>query len=557
MHTEYNSSTMKQLRDQQVRFAPRDKKLEQMDRAEQLIIEIDPGRVYSCDYLCFRITKFRPEQSPNLTVSGTEARHDLRLFVEDVSDSADIRVEDVGEPVHTVEQLGKMLNVSTKTISRWREQGLVSRRFIFDGRKRVGFLHSSVERFVNRNLDRVKRGKRFSQLTEQERDEIVDRARRLARAGGNLSEITRQVANQMNRSVETIRYTLKQFDKKHPNLAIFPNHSGPLRDEAKQQIYQQYRRDEPIEAIAKQYNRARSAVYRVVNEVRATRIDELPLEFMYNEEFEGRNAGKRILTPMPPTEKVQRKTKPLADLPHYLASLYDMPLLAREQEYHLFRKFNFLKFQASKLREQLTSKRPKTKIMGEIEPLYEQIVETKNIIVQSNLRLVVSIAKRHVSATDDFFTLVSDGNMSLIRAVEKFDYSRGNKFSTYASWAIMKNFARTIPDEFKYRDRFRTSQEDLFGAREDRRSDQLELERDQQLRTAQVNRILACLDDREQQIIVSRYGLDYSHEPQTLKQVGLEMGVTKERVRQIEARALNKLRQAAKESNMELPSELR
>jgi RNA polymerase primary sigma factor/RNA polymerase sigma factor len=259
---------------------------------------------------------------------------------------------------------------------------------------------------------------------------------------------------------------------------------------------------------------------------------------------------------MPQVDKNQRKTKPPGDLPHYLASLYDVPLLTREQEYHLFRKFNFLKYQASQLRDQLNSKKPKTKIMGEIEPLYEQVVETKNIIVQSNLRLVVSIAKRHVSATDDFFTLVSDGNMSLIRAVEKFDYSRGNKFSTYASWAIMKNFARTIPVEFKYRDRFRTSQEELFGAKEDRRSDQWELERDQQLRTTQVNRILACLDDREQQIIVSRYGLDYSQEPQTLKQVGAEMGVTKERVRQIEARALNKLRQAAKESDMELPSEL-
>ena len=88
--------------------------------------------------------------------------------------------------------------------------------------------------------------------------------------------------------------------------------------------------------------------------------------------------------------------------------------------------------------------------------------ETKNQIVQANLRLVVSIAKRHVSASDDFFGLVSDGNMSLIRAVEKFDYARGNKFSTYASWAIMKNFARTIPDEFKHRDRFRTSHDEMF-----------------------------------------------------------------------------------------------
>ncbi len=99
--------------------------------------------------------------------------------------------------------------------------------------------------------------------------------------------------------------------------------------------------------------------------------------------------------------------------------------------------------------------------MNEIEKLYEEVVKIKNEIVQANLRLVVSIAKRHVTGSEDFFGLVSDGNMSLIRAVEKFDFSRGNKFSTYASWAIMKNFARTIPEEFKRRDRFRTSQEEL------------------------------------------------------------------------------------------------
>ena len=83
-------------------------------------------------------------------------------------------------------------------------------------------------------------------------------------------------------------------------------------------------------------------------------------------------------------------------------------------------------------------------------------------------------SKRHVSGTEDFFGLVSDGNMSLIRAVEKFDYSRGNKFSTYASWAIMKNYARTIPEEYKVRDRFRTSQEEIFVAVRDERGNRLQ-----------------------------------------------------------------------------------
>ena len=141
-------------------------------------------------------------------------------------------------------------------------------------------------------------------------------------------------------------------------------------------------------------------------------------------------------------------------LPPYLASLYEMPLLTREQEQHVFRKYNFLKYRAGKLREELDPAQPRAALMDEIESLYQQAIETKNEIARANLRLVVSIAKRHVTPDQNFFELVSDGNVSLLRAIEKFDFARGNKFSTYASWAIMKNFARTIPGEFKHRDRY-------------------------------------------------------------------------------------------------------
>ena len=98
------------------------------------------------------------------------------------------------------------------------------------------------------------------------------------------------------------------------------------------------------------------------------------------------------------------------------------------------------------------------------------------------------------------------------------------------------------------------SHEDTLHAhvsREER--DQYEQESAQQLRELQVGRILSRLDEREQQIIISRFGLDHNQEPQTLKQVGASMGVTKERIRQIEARALNKLRLAAHEERIDVP----
>ena len=118
MHTNYNISALRELRDQQVRFAPRDKKIEQIQRAESLLDEIESDRTYTYEYLCFRITDYRPDLSDPVQISGRDANHDLRLFVEDVSDAAEIPVELAGEPVLTVEELSRLFNVSSKTISR-------------------------------------------------------------------------------------------------------------------------------------------------------------------------------------------------------------------------------------------------------------------------------------------------------------------------------------------------------------------------------------------------------------------------------------------------------
>jgi RNA polymerase primary sigma factor/RNA polymerase sigma factor len=553
MNNEYRIASIRELRDQQIKFAPRGKRSEQADRAEKLLTEIDPVRDYPFDFLFYRVTEVRPDSTGYRLIKGTDVVHDLRLFVEDITDSMNLRVEEAAEPVHTVEDLSKMFNVSTKTISRWRDQGLVSRRFLAEGRKRVGFLHSSVERFVSQNKNRVARGERFSQLSDAERDDILDRSRRIAATGANLSEVARTVAQEVGRSTETIRYTIKKFDQQNPTMAVFPEQREVLSEEDKRAIFQQHHRGISTVILAKRYRRTRGSIVRILNEQRAAKIMELHLDFIPNPVFEDQSMIESILAELPVSSEPTRKIKAPSGLPAYLASLYDVPLLTREQEYHLFRKMNYLKHAAAEMRDKLDLKMPAVTMMEQIEKLYEKSVDVKNKIVQSNLRLVVSIAKRHLAPNDDFFGLISDGNMSLIRAAEKFDYSRGNKFSTYASWAIMKNFARTIPDEFKHQDRFRTSNEEVFDFQQDRRADNFAMEIDQATRTDQIHKILHTLDQREQQIIVRRFGLDHRFEPLTLKEVGEAMGVTKERVRQLEARALSKLRAAASQAKIDLP----
>jgi RNA polymerase sigma factor (sigma-70 family) len=449
-----------------------------------------------------------------------------------------------GEEVLSIEDLARRFNVSTKTISRWREHGLVAQRYTVAGRRRVGFLASAVERFIHDNPLRIERGSRFSQLSGEEHDKIISWARRLATAGACPADVHRRIAERLGRSVETIRYTIKRHDQEHPDTAVFPIAEGHLRSESRARIYQHHLAGEAVESIARRYHRSKASIYRVILSQRAEHVMQLPLDFMPNALFARRSAESVVDQPYPGVPDAKRVRRP-SGLPAYLASLYEVPLLTREQEVWLFRKFNYLKYKAANLREQLDPERPSARLMDQIERLYDDIVDLKNRIVRANLRLVVSIAKRRVSPGDSFFDLVSDGNMSLIRAVEKFDYSRGNKFSTYASWAIMKNYARTIPDEHKRRDRFRAADMELLQTAADRREDEYRQRMAASDRLAQVGKFLDRLDSREQTIIIRRYGLDHHREPQTLKEVGSALGVTKERVRQIEAKALEKLREAA------------
>ncbi|MBV8314016.1 MAG: sigma-70 family RNA polymerase sigma factor [Planctomycetaceae bacterium] len=309
----------------------------------------------------------------------------------------------------------------------------------------------------------------------------------------------------------------------------------------------------PDETPLEPFGRSALGRSRALIEVRARRLLEAKIGFVPHPSFDDPAARTEILgpTPEPADGKAPRRTKAPKGLPPYLADLYDVPLLSREQEVHLFRKMNYLKSLANQLRDQVEPCRARAPDLDAIERLQEEALAVKNQIIRANLRLVVSIAKRHLGQSQNFFELVSDGNMSLIRAVEKFDFARGNKFSTYATWAIVRNFIRTIPEESQRRDRFLTGHDEMFESAADHRSDEHETAIDQKRTQEAVTGLLDRLNERERRIITSRFGLGGAVEL-TLEQLGQELGVTKERVRQLEARAQEKLRKIALEEKIDV-----
>ncbi|OWK34464.1 sigma-70 family RNA polymerase sigma factor [Fimbriiglobus ruber] len=553
--TDFKQNALKELSDQ-ARFAPLARRQEQMARAERLLNEIDSARVYPYQFVCFRLTDYRSDAHPDLLTSGADLKHDLALFVARVERSLPpLPIELAAEPMLTLEEVSKQFNVSTKTVSRWRMQGLIARRVIRSGRKHLGFPQSSVETFAAGHRDQVERGARFSHLTDAEKDEIVISARRLAAAGNTLTEVSKTIAGKLSRSAEAVRYTIKNFDRAHPDHAVFPNSNGPLDAVSKQLIFTAFQEGKPVQLIAKRFGRTPSSMYRVINEVRAERLVREPVDYIYNAEFDDPVRSDLILGSMPHEEDFFSKVKsmrPPKDVEAHMAYLYERPLLSREQEAHVFRKMNYLKHKLHQFKQGIDPARARVQDLQTIEDLQNQIKDVRDLLIECNQRLVHNLATKHLQPGQNLDELKSDANVSLMRAVEKFDYGRGFKFSTYATWAIMKNFARSIPDENTQRSRYMTGTDELFESRADVRTDEQEVLAAADAARARVNRLLQYLDPRTREVIKMRTGLDGSEE-MTLEQIGQHFGITKERVRQINVRGMKQLRERAAQENVELP----
>jgi len=228
-------------------------------------------------------------------------------------------------------------------------------------------------------------------------------------------------------------------------------------------------------------------------------------------------------------------------------------VLTADQERTLFLKFNYARFMISRIQSKLDGRLPDMETKQEILAWHATATQYREQIAETNLALVLAMAKRTRMSEIDFGDLVSEGNMALMRAVDKFDCERGFKFSTYACRAILKAFSRHGMKMTRYRQRFPAEFDPAFE-----KSDHLATTRathDQECADEVKHIVLnndADLSDVELAVIEHRFGLGTDAEEPirktlTLEQVGQIIGVTKERVRQIQNKALAKIKCALEE----------
>lgn len=221
--------------------------------------------------------------------------------------------------------------------------------------------------------------------------------------------------------------------------------------------------------------------------------------------------------------------------------------LDRQEEASLFLRYNYARYRLSKL-QKAQDRRTSIARARQMVVWYRRALEAQASLVRANMALVLAMAKRTRIPNVEFSELISEGNMALLRSVEKFDVARGFKFSTYACRAILKSFNRLATKTGRYRQHFPTEFDpDLERSDYDVMRHEIQREESVDALRDILARNKAQLSDVERTIVIERFAIASGGKGMTLAEVGKLVGLTNERVRQIQNLALLKIRAALDE----------
>lgn len=268
---------------------------------------------------------------------------------------------------------------------------------------------------------------------------------------------------------------------------------------------------------------------------------EQEVDFVSNKFFSKRSAARFFEQELLDLSEYENgnAAEVIEKLPAHVSRLCQAPLLTPEQEVICFRRMNYLKFRLHQSRGLLNLDEPDEELVLAAEGFRDQALKLRDVIIRANLRLVVSVTRKFVTPQFTFDELFSEGVLALMNAVEKFDYDRGYRFSTYAYYSISRGMYRLIKALRKkcivldVLDQYVAAAESRGGELNPRLWDDMSHE---------LRDMLKHLDHRERWIIQQRFALDNKGKAPTYRMLAEQLGICNERVRQLEKRALSKLR---------------
>lgn len=520
----------------QMHFAPIARRLEQLNSTEELLLKLSPDRAYALSEITCAITGYEPRDVGNESLAGVALQHDLGLLLEEVSESLQLHVNSCLEPVLMIEEVAQRLGVTTKTVQRWRRRGLPARRYTFaDNKRRIGFRHSSVQRFVGSGTaaaDDVMKPNRPPRSLQW----LVARAGRLAsKCYGRLL-----ASQRLSRAAGISAIALDQILREHAPTVTF---AAEASSETRSRIIERREAGESLALIARSQRISIFEVYRTILEQQLTHIIRKRIAFHDDPLYHGENAAEvieAILTQETTEPADPQASRPARDIPPYLRDLYRIEPLSAARERGLFLKYHYLRYLAVRVQKDLDTQTSRHRDLRRFEKLRRHARLVRGQIVEANLRLVVSVARKHVRPSIALMDLVSEGNLTLMRAVDSFDIHRGTRFSTYAVYALMRGFARYVPATLNTQQTL-ADPEHLreIGDPASQRPAEHTMARDE------VVRLMAHLDSRERQVLAGRFGLNSDNPPLSTRELGSLMKVSSQRIAQIERDALTKLRALA------------
>lgn len=444
----------------QLLFTPKSRRAEQITRAEALHDLIEPTQNYPFDFINYRITGYHSESETQDTtiLVGEALLPDLRLVIEELCQSNETLPVD--EPMTDLATLAKELNVSTKTIHRWRDHGLRWRWYKPAGHKRMilGFTPSALDHFDKLFPGKIKRAADRELMSESDLAELIETARQIATQSPDksMNQVATALAKQTGKALQTIRLQLEKHDQQHPDAPLFPKHHGPLTTQHARQIARSLKRGQCIDELCKQYGKTASTIRRAVLNSRLQVIQRLRIEPVHKHEsyLDPAQQVRYRQLKRRDTDWQSPATQVGSDVPALLHLWFDQMQLKPTAQLQTMQLYQFLRFAANATIIDLTPNTLTATQINQLESDIRHVGKLRDQLVIGCLPVVMSVARRHMDHVDEqsvhiLQDLLILGCQILFAELDHFDPHRKQTFDTFLTWRLQRSFATWLGDQHR------------------------------------------------------------------------------------------------------------